>query len=805
MNLQFSPDSSQSRFINLRHAPNGLSAVGPLASVNVDSGSKLLLSIDDLDILYSPGSLFAVNHQSGEVFQFDTADSAPRCTIQFSPNNFTLFFSNHRVSYSIDDEKVITRCNTSAIPPFSIVASPLTTVSSRISAVSLSRKYSASESRLDPNDVDRVSSALLSSVADVTTSAWTRSRFVSPVIARCRVVDKSDQTVFVGPSLVVNPLTDIDISPVAIWAVNTEYNSLAPSSVDIDSFGLQLKTFAGSATPGLSVIVEVINLSLIDFDASAKCVVSRNSSGNSTLTATSPLLIGIEETQRVVSATLSSADNLFVPFARIENPFDGSEKTISLCPDKPFITSLSPREVSRQFKRQLELSSFRDFKQVESLSIPHQFIPSIASKNGSVILYANPEIQFFDGYTPPFFVMANSGKTGQWQASATVQFDDGKSIGVSSIESSGDIPLILSPVISYPSRHATAITIEINTVGGSAWRHRFDLSPMSGCDSALFFNDRLRPIDLSHYPASQSVIPASKPPRVSMPGALITASADAPFLPIDMTVDGDDLISVIAPVVCSPRGLEQRRNRFYLFGNEGIKLVTLNDKRQVVNIVLVDRRAINSADCVALDSNGRVLALTVSGHLLALSGASSTTLDRVNGRAIVADNIKDELWILTDSPDEVVVRDMTAGDYYRRLIDGWVESVINTSSSSSILVDNQVMRLGRELSSGLVKIEATVKIDGTSKSKRSALHLPAIFQFKLGAPHAEAGLVTAAPVDLLSNHRGRATRSKIFSGVVSREISLPVNFYPSETYTAHIEARVSPGSVFSGVKIMYKR
>ncbi|MDE5572235.1 MAG: hypothetical protein K2I94_00525, partial [Muribaculaceae bacterium] len=339
MNLQFSPDSSQSRFINLRHAPNGLSAVGPLASVNVDSGSKLLLSIDDLDILYSPGSLFAVNHQSGEVFQFDTADSAPRCAIQFSPNNFTLFFSNHRVSYSIDDEKVITRCNTSAIPPFSIVASPLTTVSSRISAVSLSRKYSASESRLDPNDVDRVSSALLSSVADVTTSAWTRSRFVSPVIARCRVVDKSDQTVFVGPSLVVNPLTDIDISPVAIWAVNTEYNSLAPSSVDIDSFGLQLKTFAGSATPGLSVIVEVINLSLIDFDASAKCVVSRNSSGNSTLTATSPLLIGIEETQRVVSATLSSADNLFVPFARIENPFDGSEKTISLCPDKPFITS----------------------------------------------------------------------------------------------------------------------------------------------------------------------------------------------------------------------------------------------------------------------------------------------------------------------------------------------------------------------------------------------------------------------------------------------------------------------------------
>ncbi|MDE5970829.1 MAG: hypothetical protein K2G74_08395, partial [Muribaculaceae bacterium] len=379
------------------------------------------------------------------------------------------------------------------------------------------------------------------------------------------------------------------------------------------------------------------------------------------------------------------------------------------------------------------------------------------------------------------------------------------SVGISSFESSGNIPLILSPVISYPSRHAKAITIEVNAIGGSTWCRRFDLSPLSGRDMALFINDSLQPINLSNHPASQTIIPASNPPRILMPGAIITASADEPFLPIDVIHDGDTEILAISPVVYSPRGLEQRRNRFYLFGNEGVKLATLNDKRQVVNIVLIDRRGVKSPDCVTYDSNGRAIVLTASGHLLALSGSSSTTLDHIDGRTIASDNIKDELWIFTDSSDEVIVRDMTAGDYYVRLIDGCVESVLSTPSTSSILVDNKVMRLGREVSTGLVKIEATIKIDGTAKSRRSALHLPAFFLFKLGAPHSEAGLVTAAPDDLLSNSRGGAVRSKIFSGVVSREIFLPVNFYPSETYTAHLEARVTPGSVFGGVKILYKR
>ncbi|MDE6644218.1 MAG: hypothetical protein K2K27_08995 [Muribaculaceae bacterium] len=805
MNLQFSPTSSQSRFINLRHAPNGLSAVGPLVSVKVDADSKLLLSIGYIDILYSPDSLIAVNHHSGEVCQFDTADTEPRCAIQLSPDTFTLFFNDHRVSYSIDNNNVITRSNSPVIPPFSVIASPLSSVSSRISAVSLSRKYSASEVRLEPTDVDRVSSALLSSVASASSSAWTYSRFVTPVIARCRVVDDSDQTVFVGPPLLVNPLTNVDLSPLATWSVSTEYNSLPPSSIEIDSFGLQLKTFAGTATPGLSVIVEIINLSLIDFDASARCVISRNSSGNSSLTATSPLLINAGEVNRIISAILSSADDLFVPFARIENPFDGSEKTILLTPDKPFVTASSPREVSRKFKHLLELSAFRDYKTVESLSLPHQFIPTVASKNGSAVLYANPEVLFFDGYAPPYFVGATSGKSGQWHATAIVEFDDDTSVGISSFESSGNIPLILSPVISYPSRHAKAITIEVNSIGGTTWRRRFDLSSLSGRDMALFINDSLQPINLSNHPASQTIIPASNPPRILMPGAIITASADEPFLPIDVIRDGDTEILAISPVVYSPRGLEQRRNRFYLFGNEGVKLATLNDKRQVVNIVLIDRRGVKFPDCVTYDSNGRAIVLTASGHLLALSGSSSTTLDHIDGRTIASDNIKDELWIFTDSSDEVIVRDMTAGDYYVRLIDGCVESVLSTPSTSSILVDNKVMRLGREVPTGLVKIEATIKIDGTAKSRRSALHLPAFFLFKLGAPHSEAGLVTATPDDLLSNSRGGAVRSKIFSGVVSREIFLPVNFYPSETYTAHLEARVTPGSVFGGVKILYKR
>ena len=805
MNLQFSPSSPNERFVNLRHAQNGLVAVGSLASVEVDAGSKIFLSIGDLDILYSSGALVAANHLSGTVEQFDVADTEPRCAIELIPGSFTLFFEDRHVSYSIDDN-IVEKCDSPVIPAFSVIASPLSTVSSRIPAVSLSRKYSASETRLDPTDIERVSSAFLASVANATTSAWTRSRFVSPVVTRCRVVDENGQTVFVGPPQLINPLTDVDILPVAVWSVGTDFNSLPTNSVDIDSFGLQFKTIVGTASPRLSVIVEVINrMSLIDFDNLATCLLSRNSSGNTSLTVTSPALTAIGETWRAVAAMLSSADELFVPFARIENPFDGTEKTILLQPDKPFITASSPAEVSRQLKRRLELSDFHDCQAVESLGLPHRFTPSVASKNGSAILYANPEVIFFDGYAPPCFVSSRSGKTGRWRATATVEFDNGKSVGVASVESSGDLPLIMSPVISYPSRRAKAIEIEVSLIGGATWRRHFELSPLSGRDMAIFINESLRPVDLSLFPASESVIKESNPPRLSMPGAIVTASADSPFLPVDMINDGDAEIVTIAPVVCSPRGLEQRHNRFYLFGNEGIKLVTLSDSRQVINIVLTDRRGVNSANCVAIDGNGRVVSLTVSRHLLALSGASTTTLDRVDGRAIVADNIHDELWILTDSPDEVTVRDMTAGDYYRRLIDGRVDDLLNMPTSSSILIGNKLSRPGCELSTGMVKIEATVKVDGTSKSRHSSMHPPAMFLFKLGATHADAGLVTAAPDDLLANPRGGAVRSKIFSGVISREITLPVNFYPSETYTAHIEASVTPGSVYGGVKIMYRR
>lgn len=809
MNLQYSPFSRRSRFVNLRHSEKSLVAVGGLAAVEVPTGSQPLLSVGDTDIAVAGDELIAVNHKSGQTSVFENITSRPRCAAELSPGRFTIFFEDGRTTYSIGDDGLIERCDEVVVPPFSIVASPLSTISVQTASVTLSRTYSSRDSHLDPTDVKRVSSTFIAAVDSASTSARTLSRFTSPVLVRSRVVDGDNRTVFVGPAILVNPLKSVDIAPVAVISTGSEFDKTASTTVDIDSFGLELKKWNHTAVPGLSVIVEVMNLtSLVDFDGTASCAIRRDSSGNGSLTVTAPLVTGNGEVSAAIKAMLGADDSQFVTFARIDNPFDGQTGNVALTPDKPFISSLSSVEISRRFKKQLELSATSDTQLVDSLAMPHTFLPTAVAKNGSAILFANPEVLFFKGYDPTCFAAAQSSTTGSATATATVRFNNGESVVVSSVYVTGGIPLKLSPVLSYPSRTATEMTVEIRIGEGQIFSHTFKLTALSGRDLSVFIADDLMPVNMSLYPAGSSQTEVSNPPRLSFPGVILTAGADDPYRPLDAAFESTGEIVAIAPVVCSPRGLEQRRNRFYIFGDEGIRLVTLNDRREIVNVVLTDRRSVKSGQCVATDSMGRIIALTAGGHLLALSGASAMTLDRCPGRAIAADNIHDELWIITDSPDSVTVRDMTKGDYYCRLIEDRIDRAVNNESGSSVIINNKISRVGAETAEVEIRVAAAMKIDGSRSTKTEMglrMRTPAMFVFTLGASNSRAGSVTAIADDTSGNGRDGTLRSRIFSGKITRPVTLPVNFYPSETYTVTVEAFVNAGATFDGVKILYRR
>lgn len=809
MNLQYSPFSRRSRFVNLRRSENSLVAVGALASVELPHGANLLLSVGDVDIVSTNDSLVAVNHQSGQTAVIDSITSRPRCAIEMSPGCFTVFFEDGRETYSINDEGAFERHDDAKVPSFSVVASALSTVSAQVEAINLSHSYSSRDSPLDPTDVKRVSSAFLAAVDSAVSSARTNSRFTSPVVIRSRVVDRDNHTVFTGPLLLVNPLSKTDLAPVAVTSVGSEFDKLSTSTVDIDSFGLELQTVNHKAAPGLSVIVEIMNLtSLIDFDGIAACAIRRDSSGNGTVTVTAPVITGNGTVSSAVKAMLTADDSRFVTFARIDNPFDGQARKIALTPDKPFVSSLSSAEISRRFKKELELTATKDTPLVDTLAMPHTFLPTAVAKNGSAVLFGNPDVLFFKGYDPVCFGASLSSVSGSATATATVRFNDGVSRVVSSVKLNGNIPLKLSPVLSYPSRMATEMTVEIAIENGSVYRHTFKLTALSGRDLSVFIADDLMPIDMTVYPAGSTEIITANPPRLSYPGVIVTSGADDPFRLLDAALESTAEIAAIAPVVCSPRGLEQRRNRFYIFGDEGIRLVTLNDRRAIVNVVLTDRRGVNSAQCVATDSAGRIIALTTGGHLIALSGASAMTLDRCTGRAIAADNVHDEMWIITNNPDMVTVRDMTKGDYYNRLIDGRIDSAVNSATGSAVVIDGKISRVGNETADEAVKIKAAMKIDGSRSTKTEMglrMRTPAMFVFTLGASGSRAGVVTATADDTSGNGRGGSMRNRTFNGKITRPITLPVNFYPSETYTTTIEAYVPTGAIFEGVKILYRR
>ena len=808
MNLQYAPYSRHSRFVNLRHSQKSLIAVGPLVTVDVPPGSRPLLSVGDKDIIVSGNNLLVVNYKSGSVAVFDESEASPRCAVSLSPGHFTIFFDDGRRSYSIDGDGTVLRDPDLVVPSFSVTASPLSTVSAQIESVKLSRSYLVTENRPDPGDIKSISSAFLDALAHAVTTASTCSRFTSPTLVRTRVVDESGHTVFVGAPLLVNPLGKAGSTPVAVTAVGDSFDRLGASTVDIDSFGLELKIGAHVPSPGLSVIVEVLNLtSAVDFDGTASCVIRRDSSGNGSVTVTAPPVTGSSSLSRAVAAMLVADDSLYVTYARIDNPFDGEERSITLIPDKPLVSSLTPVEISRRFKKQLELSSQTVTPLVDTLAMPHTFIPTVAAKNGSAVLYANPDILFFKGYAPPCFVAAGSGRRGSWIATSVVSFADGGSV-VSTVSGRDEIPLKLAPVLSYPSRYAVKMTVDITVGDSECYRHSFDLTPLSGRDLSVFIADDLQPVDMSLYQAAPVDIPVSSPPCTSLPGVIVTAAADDPFRPVDAAAETSEPIVAAVPVVCAPRGLEQRRNRFYIFGNEGIRLVTLNDMRAIVNVVLTDRRGVDSARCVAIDGEGRVIALTTGGHLLSLSGASSMTLDRCSGRAIAADNIHDEMWIISNSPDVVIVRDMTKGDYYHRLVDGRVNEVMSGPARSAVVLDGKIARVGEEMTGGRVSISATMKIEGSRSTRTemgSRMRTPAMFVFSLGATESEGGVVTASADDTAGYRQPGTSRGRTFGGRVSRQVTLPVNFYQSETYTAMLEATVNVGAIFDGVKILYRR
>ena len=124
------------------------------------------------------------------------------------------------------------------------------------------------------------------------------------------------------------------------------------------------------------------------------------------------------------------------------------------------------------------------------------------------------------------------------------------------------------------------------------------------------------------------------------------------------------------------------------------------------------------------------------------------------------------------------------------------------------MLDGKIARVGEEMTGGRVSISATMKIEGSRSTRTemgSRMRTPAMFVFSLGATESEGGVVTASADDTAGYRQPGTSRGRTFGGRVSRQVTLPVNFYQSETYTAMLEATVNVGAIFDGVKILYRR
>lgn len=507
-------------------------------------------------------------------------------------------------------------------------------------------------------------------------------QFMQPFVARCRLVGKDGHVLHVTPPVCVTPASGSRLNQALHIPLSDGLHN--GSSVMATGFelGISLCGDVPDAWRSKVAAIEVFatpQFHCCNMTDKAEVTITQRTGAAGLATTANVFLPGSEHAANGsgLLRAISRFDSLAERIAVIDNPFADSS-TGKWTAGAPQVADVVAS--AKAFRTALGTRCNRHKADDVLLSLPHTFAAAMTAENGGRRIMGGLSRCMWRGYGAGAFA-AQFADDKQWQGVVRVVFADG-SEHVADIYGKGT-PSLVGPMISYPDPSARQLTITVGEAGLTV-----PLTPdASGCH-AVWTN------------------PTGKPVSLGDDFVAVTSSATAKsFEPVDrllaISVNGEVAATVALPQTpsailaarASGGAWDFGRSRFYIFGNDGIRLLAVSASATSVN--MLSEAAV--ADAAQVCQAGAAVYLLSAERLLKLENSRLTTLvgewpyNRIAYCALC-----NELVLATDDDNEAVSLPLDGGGAYTTPLviaasaghSGWLQAVSSLFAATDVgLVD----------------------------------------------------------------------------------------------------------------------
>lgn len=585
------------RLHNLKMHENGFRVVGP-AAVCAEAG-------------YSPlavSGAWLLAHNGTRVKAFGPAesmdvcvlDSAPRCAVS-DGDTITVMTAQGAWRISVDGEgRPAGAVGADVWPQVELAATP----------------HDVFAEFVEAGAVDSLAGRVEAAYRNLSANIAGAGAYMQPVMAYAQLVGADGNVVHEYPPVLLMPDTVPFSETLETTVVNEQTMRM---ELSVASYRIKVSVPAGAASCGNVRLQVLATPQLHPFDATAgRATVSpvRNGAGVRVLLAASGHAVGtgrsyVTETNVLgVSGRLHGMARVVADMAL---PAGTATTTVVTC--GPCGAPTHAQDLA-DVRRALSQPVTAVDSTLAALSVPHRFAAQAGAVNGHVTVWSGVQPVAFGGYGP--WAWTQTYENRPWTGGVAVDFADGRRIVTPG--SGLRTPLTLSPVLSYPAAHAVRLTLW--------WHAEGDTWPMWVSVPLQPDGSGRRAVYVSAD--AEAIVPHSA--AFTVPQAVGSAATLAGDVSVAQQRGGGVLCAVrntapVMAVVAAPSAGGAwlfGRSRFYVFGTDGIRMLTIDKDGGSASLSMVDSRGCTHRHCASAAGNA---VLAVAGQqLLRLTGNTVKTV-----------------------------------------------------------------------------------------------------------------------------------------------------------------------------------
>lgn len=612
-----------------------------------DGREVVLLCGDDLSLYYKIGD-------DGVETLLGRVPARPLLAITSTEGMVRLLVAHKPDQYLTYGPELALRLHGSmpALPATRLVAADYNTLHGALPTVRLSGTSSgASGSQLVQADNRALTDAMTDCYDQLRQRAASLGYCSQPVVARYRLLDAAGNTIGVGPSVVLSAAEGYSATEATVMVSADGMQTLGGGRVVMPVYRPAVVAPQSLPSPWnrlvSRLVVEITDeIDPLDRSQQAPHGVQRdNQSGLVTVTAKLPgFAIGtVTDLPRLRRLGLEAMGARMRVAAEFDTPFDGGAGEPGAT--RIILTSGTLAEAPAINAAETLAASRRSW--------------SAALAAGNVTVLCNPRREQSAGWSPDCFVASRSSdSTTPWRLAFSVSLSTPAGVVdiLSETIATGNAPNSLSPVLSFPSRDATSLTVTFLSPDGQVYEESFPLTPLPGQDMACYGSPGMQRITLSHTVAAYLPAGGELPSRLETGVAETYLTSDLGQR-LDRRVVSEGEIKRVMVVPRAGSAWDFSRLKLLFFGEGGTILSTLDASGRFNSCAPVDHRRVISpaAVCEATSASGASLLVYAGDDLVEISGRAATTihpsLSRLLGSSDVAigwEGVNREVWLAPD-------------------------------------------------------------------------------------------------------------------------------------------------------------